>query len=62
MNQVVEYMLHLVSERRSIIERLAEQSIVITSLTEQEISALRLENVVVVSVDSLGSHVSMRQQ
>ena len=58
MNQVVDYMLHLVSERKRIIRELEEHGAVFTSLTEQEISDLRLENAVVVSSDLLGSHVS----
>jgi len=61
MNPVVEYMLHLVTERRRIIEKLAEQETVFTCLIEPAISDLRIENVVVVSSDWRGSLVSMRQ-
>lgn len=61
MNQVVESMLHLVTERKRIIEGLAEQKTVITYLTEHEILSLKLGENVVISKDWDGYLVSMRQ-
>ena len=62
MNLDVSYMSHLGKERKRIIEELGAHGIVFTLLTEQEISVLRFENVVVVSNDWLKSPVNTQQQ